>query len=227
MKVVVTGANRGIGLALTQRYLDKGAQVFALCRSPENAERLRELEPKHDGRLVIGQIDLGDPVSIDRAAALVGEDLDILVNNAGIIGGSDQSLGGVDPDEWLETLNIVAIGPFRVARAFLPALRRNKGKIVFISSHIASSTWPTGSFYSYASGKAALNRIMRALTIDVEQDGIMVMSIHPGHVQTDMAAPGAQLTPAESAQGIVDVVGRLDATMNGGFYKWNGESHPF
>ncbi|MFM5923487.1 MAG: SDR family oxidoreductase [Novosphingobium sp.] len=227
MKVAITGANRGIGLALAQRYLEAGAQVFALCRSPDDSARLRELGQEHEGRLVIGGIDLGDAASMERAAALVGDDLDILINNAGILGGADQSLAGVDPDEWLEALNIIAIGPFRVSRAFLPALRRSKGKIVFISSHIASSAWPTGAFYTYASGKAALNRIMRGLARDVEQDGIKVVSLHPGHVQTDLAAPGAKMTPAESAEGMFQVVDRLDAKMNGGFYKWNGEPHPF
>lgn len=227
MKVVVTGANRGIGLALTRRYLDEGAHVCALCRSPAESTSLQKLKLQHDGRLVLGSIDLENQASIEKAAQLVGEGVDLLINNAGILGGSDQTLEGVDPDEWLQALNIIAIGPFRVSRAFLPALRNSKGKIVFISSHIASSAWPTGSFYTYASGKAALNRIMRALAKDVEQDGVMVMSVHPGHVQTDMAAPGAQLTPAESAEGIAKVIARLDQDMNGGFYKWNGEQHPF
>lgn len=227
VKVVVTGANRGIGLGLTQRYLEEGAQVFALCRTPEHAPGLRELARRYDGRLVIGRMDLGDQASIDQATSLVGDRLDVLINNAGILGGSDQSLAGVDPDEWLRALEIIAVGPFRVSRAFLPPLRRSKGKIVFISSHIASSTWHTGGFYAYASGKAALNRIVRALAKDVASDGIKVVAVHPGHVQTDLAAPGAKMTPAESAEGISRVVNRLDDEMSGGFYKWNGEPHPF
>lgn len=227
MKVAVTGANRGIGLALTHRYLDEGAEVVALCRSPAEAPVLHELEAQHQGRLVVGRIDLGNQASVDQASALVGDNLDVLINNAGILGGVDQSLAGVDPDEWLEALNIIALGPFRVSRAFLPAIRNSKGKIVFVSSHIASATWPTGGFFTYASGKAALNRIMRALAKDVEGDGVKVMSIHPGHVQTDLAAPGAKMTPAESAEGIAKVIARLDAEMSGGFYKWNGEQQPF
>ncbi|HWE99881.1 MAG TPA: SDR family oxidoreductase [Caulobacteraceae bacterium] len=227
MKVVVTGANRGIGLGLTQRYLEEGEQVFALCRTPGDAPKLRELESRYHGRLVIGRIDLGDKASIDEAAALVGDQLDILINNAGILGGSDQSLAGVDPDEWLRALDVIALGPFRVSRAFLPALRRSAGKIVFISSHIASSSWHTGGFYAYASGKAALNRIVRALARDVAADGIRTVAVHPGHVQTDLAAPGAKMTPAESAEGIFRLVSRLDDQMSGGFYKWNGEPHPF
>src|ERR1700754_4303263 len=147
-KIVITGANRGIGLAMTRRFLNAGDEVLALCRAPDGASDLQALAREAGGRLSIGQIDISDEASIERAAANVGP-VDVLINNAGIIGGDDQTLETIDIDAWMNAFKVMAIGPFLVTRAFLPGLKQAKGKVVFISSQLAATAWPYGGYYSY------------------------------------------------------------------------------
>jgi NAD(P)-dependent dehydrogenase (short-subunit alcohol dehydrogenase family) len=225
-KVVITGANRGIGLALVRRYLEAGDSVVALCRSAEKAEQLRALAAGSGARLQIGSIDIANQASVDAAARSVSGPVDILINNAGILGGTDQALESIDTEAWLEALKIMTIGPFRVTRAFVPNLAQARGKVLFVSSQLAASTWPYGGYYAYSSAKAAGNRVAQILALDLKDKGISVGSVHPGYVQTDMGGPGAEITPAESAAGIYQVVAKLDLASSGGFFKWNGEKHP-
>lgn len=224
-KIVITGANRGIGLAMTRRFLADGDEVLALCRAPDRATELQTLASDAGGRLSIGPIDIADEASITRAAADVGA-VDVLINNAGIIGGEDQALETIDIEAWMNAFRVMAIGPFLVTRAFLPGLRRAQGKVVFISSQLAAIAWPYGGYYAYASAKAAGNRVVHSLALDLKGDGITLVSVHPGYVQTDMGGPNAEIAPAESADGIVRLVGRLTPEASGGFFKWNGEPHP-
>lgn len=224
-KIVITGANRGIGLAMTRRFLEAGDAVLALCRSPDSAADLKALAETSDGRLTIGQIDISDQASIAQAAAGVGP-VDVLINNAGILGGNEQALDTVDVDEWLNAFKVMAIGPFLVTRAFVPALAEAKGKVVTISSQLAASTWPYGGLYGYASAKAAGNRVVQVLALDLKDQGISLISVHPGYVQTDMGGPTAEIPPSESADGIYKLVGKMTPENSGGFFKWNGEPHP-
>jgi NAD(P)-dependent dehydrogenase (short-subunit alcohol dehydrogenase family) len=225
-KVVITGANRGIGLALVRRYVAAGDSVLALCRSVDAAEKLQALAAESDGRVTIGAVDISDPESVAAAATLTSGAVDILINNAGILGGADQSLDRIDVGEWLNAFEVMAIGPFRVTRAFLPGLSAARGKVLFVSSQLAASTWPYGGYYAYSSAKAAGNRVAQILAIDLRDRGISVASVHPGYVQTDMGGPGAEITPLESAAGIYQVIAKLDLAASGGFFKWNGEKHP-
>jgi NAD(P)-dependent dehydrogenase (short-subunit alcohol dehydrogenase family) len=224
-KIVITGANRGIGLAMTRRFLNAGDEVLALCRAPDGASDLQALAREAGGRLSIGQIDISDEASIVRAAANVGP-VDVLINNAGIIGGEDQSLETIDIDAWMNAFKVMAIGPFLVTRAFLPGLKQAKGKVVFISSQLAATAWPYGGYYSYSSAKAAGNRVVHSLALDLKDDGVTLISVHPGYVQTDMGGPNAEIRPEDSAEGIYRLVSNLKPEASGGFFKWNGEPHP-
>jgi NAD(P)-dependent dehydrogenase (short-subunit alcohol dehydrogenase family) len=220
--VVITGANRGIGLALTKRYVEAGDTVFALCRDPGKADELKAIGPQ----VKIGTIDIGDRASIEAAARAIDAPVDILVNNAGILGGADQGLDTIDLAEWLDAFNVMTIGPFLVTRAFVPHLAKRGGKVLCTSSQLASSAWPYGGYYGYASAKAAGNRVAQILALDLKDKGIVVASVHPGYVQTDMSGPSADITPAESAAGIYDLIAGLTPEKSGGFFKWNGEVHP-
>lgn len=227
--VVITGANRGIGLALTRQYAQAGDTVLALCRTPEKAEALQQLAEQSGGRVKVGAIDIGNDASIAAAAKLVSGPVDVLINNAGVLGGDPerQCLDNMDYDTWLETFNIMAIGPFRVVKAFLPALEQAQGaKIMSVSSQLAASTWPYGGYYAYSSAKAAGNKIMQIMALDLKDKGISVGYIHPGYVQTDMGGPQAEITPDESASGIRNVIANLNLETSGKFFKWNGEFHP-
>jgi len=223
--VIITGANRGIGLALVQRYFAAGDTVLALCRNVGKAEKLKALAAGADGRVTIGTIDIGEPTSIEAAAKGYGRPLDVLINNAGILGGDHQSLDDMDFDEWMNTFKVMTLGPFRVTRAFLPQLTQANGKVLFVTSQVSTSTWPYGGYYGYSSAKAAGNRVAQILAIDLRGRGISVASVHPGYVKTDMGGPDAEITPAESAAGIYQVMEKLNLESSGGLFKWNGEKH--
>jgi NAD(P)-dependent dehydrogenase (short-subunit alcohol dehydrogenase family) len=224
--VLITGASRGIGLELSRQYAANGAAVLAFCRSPQSADALNELADKSSSRVVVYAMDVSDEDSIKAAAhAVENQPIDILINNAGIRGGDDQSLGDVDTADWIEAFKVMTIGPFRVMQAFLNNLKMaKKPKVMTITSQMGASTWPMGGSYSYGSAKAAVNRVMIAMAIDLKGQ-IIVNLIHPGWVRTDMGGPRADITPEASATGIRKVIDTVTAEDSGKFFKWNGEIH--
>jgi NAD(P)-dependent dehydrogenase (short-subunit alcohol dehydrogenase family) len=226
--VLITGANRGIGLELARLYAEGGDTVFAFCRSPQSADKLNALAEKSGGRIRVHAMDVGDEGSIRRAAGAAGDlPIDILINNAGVRGGSNQSLANTDTSDWLEAFKVMTIGPFLVVQTFLGNLRAARNpKVMSISTQIAATTWPTGGFYSYASTKAALNRVMLSMARDLK-DEVIVAMIHPGWVRTDMGGPSADISPEESARGVRNVIAALTKADSGKFYKWNGDIHPW
>jgi NAD(P)-dependent dehydrogenase (short-subunit alcohol dehydrogenase family) len=226
--VLITGASRGIGLELTRQYAENGDTVFALCRNPHSADALNELARQSGGRVNVAAMDVSDEASIKAAAGILGaQPINILINNAGIRGGEDQSLEDVNTADWIEALKVMTIGPFRVVQAFLENLKRaKKPKIMTITSQMGASTWPMGGSYNYGSAKAAVNRVMMALAIDLKSQ-VIVNLIHPGWVQTDMGGRNADITPQVSAAGICKVIASVTEADSGKFLKWNGENHPW
>jgi NAD(P)-dependent dehydrogenase (short-subunit alcohol dehydrogenase family) len=227
--VLITGANRGIGLELARAYAAAGDRVHAACRDPNAAEALNALAAASNGAVSVHALDVADGASVAAlAAGLAGAPIDILINNAGVSGGARQSLADTDFDAWADALNIMTIGPFRVVQALLPNLQASPGaKVMTVTSQLGASTWPFGGSYAYASAKAAVNSVMRALAIDLKAKGVVVSMIHPGWVKTDMGGAGADITPQESAAGIHKVIAGLTIEHTGAFYKWNGEIHPW
>ena len=223
--IVITGANRGIGLSLAQLYIERGDSVIALCRNPGQASALDALSQLSSGRLVVGQIDISDAASVQAAADRVGQPVDVLINNAGILGGENQTIADIRLDEWEHAFRVMTIGPFLVTRALLPQLEAARGKIAIISSQVASSTWPYGGLYGYATSKAASIRLAQILAIDLRPHGITTVAIHPGYVKTEMSGPTADISPEESASGIVMTLDKLTSERSGQFLKWNGEEH--
>jgi len=226
--VLITGTNRGIGLALTKLYAESGDTVFAFCRSPKSAEALNELASRSGGRVRVHALDVSDESSIKAAAKAIGDTpIDILINNAGIRGGDHQTLERTDTADWIEAFKVMTIAPFRVVQTFLPNLRASKNpKVMTVTTQIAATTWPMGGFYTYGSAKAAVNRVMLGLAHDLK-DQVIVAMIHPGWVRTDMGGAGADISPEESAAGIRNVIASLSKSDSGKFYKWTGEIHPW
>lgn len=226
--VLITGASRGIGLALAKVYAEAGDTVFAFCRTPQSADNLNALAERSRGRVRVHAMDVGEERSIKAAAGAVGNlPIDILINNAGVRGGDNQSLGNIETSDWIEAFKVMTIGPFRVVQTFLEHVKAAQNpKIVGISTQIAATTWPAGGTYVYASTKAALNRVMLSMARDLKDLAIVVL-VHPGWVKTDMGGQAADITPEESAAGILKVVAALTKTDSGKFYKWNGEIHPW
>jgi NAD(P)-dependent dehydrogenase (short-subunit alcohol dehydrogenase family) len=223
--VAITGAGRGIGLELVRQHLDAGDNVVALVRNPAGAGELKELVASSGDRLSVHQMDVGNDASVKAGASGAGA-VDILYNVAGVAGPVAPELDGANWDEWADVFNIMVQGPLRVLQAFLPRLGAGS-KVINISSQLAASTWPYGGFYAYSAAKAGLNRMMRSVAIDVKDRGIIIGLVHPGWVQTDMGGPGADITPDESASGIMAVAKGWTLDESGDFKKWNGEVHPW
>ena len=225
--VAITGAGRGIGLEIVRQHIAAGDTVFALVRNPAKAEALQALAAASAGKLTIHALDVGNDTSVRDGAVDTGTGpVDIVYNVAGVAGPSGNELERADWHAWDETFNIMVKGPLRVLQAFLPRLHAG-AKVINITSQLAASTWPTGGYYAYGGAKAALNRMMRSVAVDLKDKGVIIGLIHPGWVQTDMGGAGADITPEDSASGIIAVARGLTLDQSGDFYKWNGEVHPW
>jgi len=221
--VAITGAARGIGFELAMLHVAAGDHVLALPRQANPA--LEALAASSEGRLAIHLCDVASEASARAAAAASGDGVvDILYNVAGVTGPMTSELETADWDAWNEAFAIMVQGPLRVMQAFLPRIAEGS-KVINVTSQIGASTWPMGGLYCYASAKAALNRLMRSVAIDLKPKGVIVGLIHPGWVQTDMGGPHAEISPLESATGIFKVTAGWTLENTGDFFKWNGEPH--
>jgi NAD(P)-dependent dehydrogenase (short-subunit alcohol dehydrogenase family) len=231
-RVLVTGANRGLGLDFVRQYLEAGATVFAGCRVPADAEALRQLASDHADRLIIQSLDVRDGTSIDAVVDAVRSHgdghLDVLINNAGT-SPCGEEFSNIRAEDMLEVLRVNTVAPLIVAQRCHDLLAGSTHpRIVNISSSMgALACKDYGRHYSYASGKAALNMITRAEACDLAADGIVVVSLHPGWVRTDLGGPNADLSPEESVQGLIAVIDRLESKDSGKFLTWQDEEHPW
>lgn len=217
-KIIVTGANRGIGLELCRQLSESGEAVTALCRrsSPE-LERL-------DVR-VVQDIDVCNPVSLDRLSAQLQEPAyDWLINNAGIL--ARDSLDALDFEGLERQFRVNAMGPLRVTAALLPRLARG-AKIGIVTSRMGSIGDNTsGGYYGYRMSKAAVNIAGKSLAVDLEKRGIAVGILHPGMVATDMTG-GSGVPVAHAASGLIARMRELDLGNSGSFWHAEGEVLPW
>ena len=224
--VLVTGANRGLGLEFTRQYLARGDNVIACCRTPGQAADLKRLE---NPRLQIVPLDVGDTASIATLPGLLaGRSLSLFINNAGIYGGQ-QDLAHADPQEWQDVFMVNTIAPLLLSRALLPLMdRKAPGKLVFLSSKMGSVAENTsGSLYLYRSSKAALNQVVKSLSVDLAGDGLLVAALHPGWVRTDMGGPNGLIDAQTSVSGLMSVIDSLDTSTSGHFINYDGSAIPW
>lgn len=230
-RILVTGANRGLGLEFVRQYADAGARVFAACREPARAGALREICSGHTGVDIL-ELDVTDSDAIDTAAEDVAADgdgrLDILINNAGVSPRGER-FDNLEAQAMLGVYAVNTVAPAIMAQRLRPLLARSeRPRIANISSTMGSlASKDYGRFYSYASSKAALNMITRAAACDLADEGIIVAALHPGWVQTDLGGPKAELTPAESVAGLIDVIAGLTPEQSGRFLAWDGSEPPW
>ena len=217
--VLITGANRGIGLELARQYSAAGWQVIGTARQPDAAAELREFAAK------VVQLDVTNASSVDRLAQeLAGAPLDLLINNAGIQP-LMWTLAEIDFEAFERALAVNAVGPVRVTRALIPNLRSGElRKIVNITTNLSSITDNTGGgFYGYRESKAALNMFTRSLAAELGPDGFICIVLHPGWVKTDLGGDQAPLDVRESVLGIRKVIDGLSPADNGTFWTHAGE----
>lgn len=215
--VLVTGANRGIGLELARQYAAAGWSVIGTARRPDAADDLREL----DVRMV--QLDVTDQASVDRMAdELSGVAIDVLINNAGILPDTG-SIDDLDIDTYTQILNVNTIGPVRVTQALMPNLRAgDMKKILNTSSGLGSIAGSSGGYFGYRESKAALNMFTVTLARDLAADGFTCVVMNPGWVRTDMGGPGAPTSVKESASGIRSVISNITPDDTGTFWNFQG-----
>jgi len=228
--VLITGANRGIGFELVRQYLKKPSRVIATSRTPESSPALTELKKSNPDTLQILPLEVTDERSVQSVAeSLRGTTIDVLINNAGVSGGKQQDIRSMDYSWWAHTLAVNTIAPFRVTVAMLDNLRRSRNpRIITLSSQLGSMLRATTTgFYAYRSSKAAVNKVMQGLAVDLRSENMIVCPVHPGWVQTEMGGANADISPQESASGLIRLIDRLELSDSGRFLKWNGEEHPW
>jgi len=221
---LITGANRGIGLALVKAYAGRRDKVFAAVRRTSDRTELDAFAATQPKWVEVIEMDVADPAEIGRARRkLEAEPIDVLINNAGISGPERQSATGMDYDGLAETLAVNSIAPLRIANAFLPNVKAAKGKIITLSSQMGSVQSAASDSLAYRVSKAAVNKLMRGLAAELKPQGIPVLIVHPGWVKTEMGGDSAHLKPEESAAQLLKLIDRLDLASTGKFLAWNGK----
>ena len=228
--VLITGANRGIGLELTRRYAAAGDRVLACCREPASATALQALA-KANPNVTVHGVRVSDGASVAALAEQIGNaPIDVLINNAGMAGPpiQKQSLEEMDFDGWAEAFAVNTMAPLRMLQTFRKNLAAGKNpRAITITSQMGAIAFPMPVMYAYCSSKGAVNKVMKMAARALEREGITVLLVHPGFVKTDMGGPNAEITPEESAAGIASVIASASIASTGKFLKWNGEEHPW
>ncbi len=237
--VLITGANRGIGLEFAKQYAAKGWRVIATHRRDETPETLATLSDSYPGMIDVERMDVGDLAMIDEVAEKYqGQPIDILLNNAGIVGAIDlqkeQMFGTLDHSLFDTFMRTNVRGPLKINEAFLENVKASDQKRMIIVSSMAGSfgggaaSWP-GSIY-YKTSKAALNMAMANVATATKEDGIILVCLNPGSVQVeklkDYDFPG-MIQPEESIDNMIVLIEGLTLEQSGSFFQHSGEPLPW
>lgn len=230
--VLVTGANRGIGLELARQYAERGWKVIATARKPEEATELAAIAKAHP-LVVVEKLDVTDFAQIDALAAkYASAPIDVLIHNAGISGNRDtQRFGNMDFDDFRHVLDTNAIGPLKLTEALWPSvLLGAQKKVVTISSSEGSMGMLNAArLYWYRASKATVNMLMLNLAYDVKKQGVAVALVNPGPVETDFMK-GVRMPlqkPAESVGKVIGIIDRLSVETTGKFWDYDGGEVPW
>ena len=227
--VLITGANRGIGLAFAHSFAADGWRVHACCRDPDGAEDLAALSvvmasADTAGAVMLHRLDVTDGSRIaGLSRELAGEAIDVLVNNAGVMG-PGTGFGEMDYDGWLPVFETNTLAPMRMAEGFVEQVAKSGRKLIVNISSIMGSLGENadGGAIIYRSSKAALNMVSKSLSAELAPRGITVIVFHPGWVSTDMGGPDAAVTPGESVEGMRAVIERVTPNDSGRFFNFDG-----
>ena len=222
--LLITGANRGIGLEFVLQYLAEGAEVIACCRQPDQATQLHP-QP----HLTVLPLDVTSQASmVALVQKLKGRPLDIVINNAGVSGPREPARGILDVPTWVNVFATNSVGPAMVAAALKDnLLQGHDKKLINITSQLGSITNHSSGMYPYHASKAALNSLMRGLALEWAADGLLVGLFHPGWVQTDMGGKNANVTPQQSVQGLRQRIAELNASNSGTFRDFKNQLLPW
>ncbi|KIL96784.1 3-oxoacyl- acyl-carrier protein reductase [Paramagnetospirillum magnetotacticum MS-1] len=214
--ILITGANRGMGLEFARQYAAMGWRVLGTVRDPMAGRALSEA----GGEVYV--CDVADPAQVARLkASLAGVGIDIVLNNAGIYG-ENQSFGAVDPAGFMKVVAVDSLAPLKLAEAFADQLTGRKIIAAVSSKMGAMSDNTSGGSYAYRAAKATLNMVIKNLAIDLGPRGILTVALSPGWVRTDMGGPSAPLEAATAVAGMVKVMAELTEGDSGAFIHYDG-----
>lgn len=227
--VLVTGVNRGLGLEFIKQYSQAGWSVIGTCRdlaSAVEASGLADVAPN----IELYPLEVADEAGIRSLAdSLAGRPVDLLILNAGVMPPRAQNLGELDQADFIHAMNVNVVSPALMIQAFRPHLAASERKtIIGLSSILGSIAGNTdGGLYSYRASKAGLNAVLKSAANDLGAEGITVVAMHPGWVQTDMGGEGATITPSVSISGMRKVIDGLGPEDSGRFLVYDGSELPW
>lgn len=226
LSVLITGANRGLGLEFARQYAADGWRVIATCRDPQSAHALQGIK----GNVECLALDVTDSLSVGTLVTTLGSTpIDVLLLNAAVHLQKDFTLEQLNAERWLLELNVNVIAPLILARRLADNVARSDlRRIVAVSSGSGSiGNFKTGGSYAYRTGKAALNAAMKILAIDLASRGITVTPVAPGHTRTDMGGAEAPYSAQDSVARVRGVIQRLSFKDSGAFLSRDGTPLPW
>jgi NAD(P)-dependent dehydrogenase (short-subunit alcohol dehydrogenase family) len=227
--LLITGANRGIGLELCKQYLGKGWEVHACCRKPKKAKALNKLADKNDA-LTVHELEVTNEKQMDALVkALHNKPIDILLNNAGVHALGASQFGKTDEKAWEEAVAVNLVAPMKMMEHFVKNVAMSDRKIIAsMSSKMASmDDNSSGGSYAYRATKAALNAVMVSAAHDLRHLDIISLILHPGWVRTDMGGPHGEISVEESATMLCKLLDNCDITDSGKFFDIDGSVIPW
>ena len=226
--ILVTGANRGLGLEFVRQYAADGDRVIAACRTPVKADALVAIAAASGGRVTVHPLDVTEEGSVAAFKSVLGDQpLDIVIANAGTYGGARQDWDDMDFDAWARTLAVNLMAPMRLAGITHRNLAAHGGKFIAITSGMGSNANAGGGMHAYRTSKAGLNKLVSTLAQDWRSDGIVAVPISPGWVKTDMGGEGADIDVETSTRGLVDQVDAYTGKGGHHFVNYRGETIPW
>jgi NAD(P)-dependent dehydrogenase (short-subunit alcohol dehydrogenase family) len=222
--VLLTGANRGLGLEFARQYAAAGWRVHACCRNPAEATQLTALAGPE-----VHALDVRDPAAVGELARRISEPIDLLLCNAGVYGPNKMVLGQIDYAAWAEVFAVNTMAPLRLAECFVDHVARSERRTIACVSSLMGSIAANsgGRHYLYRSTKAALNAVVKSLAIDLRDRGVTVVTLHPGWVKTDMGGADADLEIPQSVADVIRLLGRVGPEDSGKFFDHDGTELPW
>ncbi len=221
--VLITGANRGIGLEFVRQYAKDGWKVHACCRQPTAATELKAVS----GAITVHQLDVSDFAAVKKLGTAIDEPLDVVVANAGAGGQDVGDFGDIDYDAFTALLATNTLGVVATLEAFAPHLKKAQGKFAAISSNLGSIGQAGGFASAYSTSKAALNMAVKSYGAGLVIDGVAVAPFHPGWVSTDMGGTSAPTTPQESVAGLRQRIEEMKPTADPLYLDYAGSELPW
>jgi NAD(P)-dependent dehydrogenase (short-subunit alcohol dehydrogenase family) len=228
--VLITGANRGIGLGHARQFAQRGIEVFATARSPDEADELQSLAHANPGRFTVLHYDAHAVDGPARLKAALGDTpIDLLLSNAGARGESGQSLGNIHVDGVLDLIRVNALAPLKLVEALIYNITLSERKLIaFQSSQMGSiGNNHSGGSYEYRLSKTTLNMIARNVANDLQPRGVVTVALHPGWVRTRMGGQGAPVSVEDAVAGQQKLFDMLGSAHNGRFFNYDGAELPW